>query len=314
MAQNVSRKIISEFVITGFDNFEKPIILGVIILSGYILVMLGNLTNIFFIVMDKRLHQPMYLFICNLAIVDMLYCTCSCPTMIGNLLVGFKTISFVPCIIQMFVFGLGFVMEVFTISVMAFDRLLAITKPLHYHSILTNVRSVILTSLLWILGSVTIAVTDGIVFPLPFCYTTLKFIFCDYGSVVRATCVDPNPYFDLMGILTFFMLFGTFSFICGSYIIIVIVVVKMTSKGSKKQMFNTCFSHLIVVVCYYSPTFIITSFTRTGILLTIEERHGFRIATILGPSLVNPFIYSFRTKEIRNKIFKIVSKVGPTKK
>ncbi|XP_053095495.1 olfactory receptor 6N1-like [Pangasianodon hypophthalmus] len=313
MAQNVSRKTISEFVITGFDHFEKPMILGIAILTVYILIMLGNLANICFIVMDKRLHQPMYLFICNLAIVDMLYCTCSCPTMIGNLLIGFKTISYVPCIIQMFVFGLGFVMEVFTISVMAFDRLLAIIKPLHYHSILTNVRSVILTFSLWILGSATIAVVPGTVLPLPFCYTTLKFIFCDYGSVVRATCVDPNPYFDLMAILTFFLLFGTFSFICGSYIMIVTVVVKMTSKGSKKKVFNTCFSHLIVVVCYYGPTFLITILTRTGIVLTTEERHGFRIGTILGPSLVNPFIYSFRTKEIRKKILRIVSKVAPTK-
>ncbi|XP_053095808.1 olfactory receptor 6N1-like [Pangasianodon hypophthalmus] len=313
MAQNVSRKTISEFVITGFDHFEKPMILGIVVLTVYILIMLGNLANICLIVMDKCLHQPMYLFICNLAIVDMLYCTCSCPTMIGNLLIGVKTISYVPCIIQMFVFGLGFVMEVFTISVMAFDRLLAIIKPLHYHTILTNVRSVILTFSLWILGSATVAVMPGTVLPQPFCYTTLKFIFCDYGSVVRATCVDPNPYFDLMAILTFFLLFGTFSFICGSYIMIVIVIVKMPSKGSKKKVFNTCFSHLIVVVCYYGPTFLITILTRTGIVLTIEERHGFRIGTILGPSLVNPFIYSFRTKEIRNKILRIVSKVGPSK-
>ncbi|XP_060799527.1 olfactory receptor 6N1-like [Neoarius graeffei] len=313
MAQNVSRKTISEFVITGFDHFAKPMILGIVILTVYILVMLGNLTNICFIIMDKRLHQPMYLFICNLAIADMLYCTCSCPTMIRNLLAGFKTISYASCMTQLCVFGLGFVMEVFTISVMAFDRLLAIIKPLRYHSILTNVRSIILTFLLWILGSATIAVVPGTVLPLPVCYTTLKFLFCDYGSVVRATCVDPNPYFDLMAILSFFLLFGTFSFIFGSYIMIFIVVFKMTSKGSKKKVFNTCFSHLIVVVCYYSPTFVINILTRTGVVLTIEERNGFRICTILGPSLVNPFIYSFSTKEIRKKILRIMSQVGPTK-
>ncbi|XP_058270266.1 olfactory receptor-like protein OLF3 [Hemibagrus wyckioides] len=310
MAENVSRRGISEFIITGFDNFEKPMILGIVILTVYLLVMFGNLANICFIVMDKRLHQPMYLFISNLAIVDMLYCTCSCPTMIGNLLIGFKTISYVPCIIQMFMFGLGFVMEMFTISVMAFDRFLAIIKPLRYHSILTNVRCVILTFLLWILGSATMSLVPGTVLPLPFCNTTLKFLFCEYGSVVRATCVDPNPYFDMMAIVTFFLMFGTFSFICGSYLMIVIVVVKMNSTGSKKKVFNTCFSHLTVVVCYYGPTFIITILTRAGMVLRLEERHGLRIGTILGPSLVNPFIYSFRTKEIRNKILRIVCKVG----
>ena len=130
-------------------------------------------------------------------------------------------------------------MELFTISVMAFDRLIAIVNPLQYHSILTNFRSVLLTFLLWILGCATMAVVPVTVLPLPLCYSTLKFMFCDYGSVVRATCVDPNPYFDLMLIISSFLLFGTFTFICGSYCWIVGVVVKITSKGGKQKVFHT---------------------------------------------------------------------------
>ncbi|XP_058269070.1 olfactory receptor-like protein OLF3 [Hemibagrus wyckioides] len=312
MVQNDSRKNIHEFVFTGFDTLEKPVAVGIIILIVYFLVMLANFANIFFIVTDKRLHQPMYVFICNLAIVDMLCCTCSCPTMIGILIVGFKTISYVPCIIQMYGFGLGFVMEVFTISVMALDRLVAIMKPLHYHSILSNERSVILTILLWILGSVAIGIVPGTVVPLPLCSTTIKYVFCDYAAVIRTTCVDPNPYFDLMSGFTFFLMFGTFSFICITYLKIVIVVVKMTSKGSKKKVFHTCLSHLFVIICYYGPSFIILVLTRIWVVLSLEERNGLRVGTILGPSLVNPFIYCFRTKEIRNKILRIVSEVEPT--
>ncbi|XP_026851621.2 olfactory receptor 49-like [Electrophorus electricus] len=304
---------ITEFVITGFDNFERPVAIGIGILTVYLLVMLANFVNICFIVLDKRLHQPMYLFICNLAIVDMLYCTSSCPTMIAVLIVGYKTISYVPCVVQMFVFGLSFMMELFTISAMAFDRLIAILNPLRYHSILSNFRSILLTLLLWILGSATMAIVPGSVVPLPLCYSTLKFMFCDYGSVVRLTCVDPTPYFDMMAILSFFMLFGTFGFICATYIRIVIVVIKMTSMCSKKKVFNTCFSHLVVIICYFGPTFVVTVLTRTGLVLTVEERHGLRIGTILGPSLLNPFIYCLRTKEIRNKIFRVISKVKTIK-
>ncbi|XP_066521952.1 olfactory receptor 6E1-like [Hoplias malabaricus] len=311
MAQNGSRNIITEFVITGFDTLEKPVFIGVVILTVYILVMLANLANICFILSDKRLHQPMYLFICNLAIVDILYCTSSCPTMIRVLVIGYKTISYVPCFVQMFVFGLSFVMELFTISIMAFDRLIAIVNPLRYHSILTNFRSVLLTFMLWILGAATMAVVPGTVLPLTFCYSTLKYIFCDYAAVVRATCVDPNPYFNLMTVLTFFLLSGTFVFICVSYVKIVIVVVKMTSKSSKKKVFNTCFSHLIVIACYYGPTLVLVVLTRIGLNLSLEERHGLRVGTILGPSLVNPFIYCFRTKEIRSRILRVFSKVGP---
>ncbi|XP_058268880.1 olfactory receptor-like protein OLF3 [Hemibagrus wyckioides] len=311
MLQNVSRKNINEFIFTGFDTLEKPVAVGIIILTVYILAMLANFANIFFIVIDKRLHQPMYVFICNLAIVDMLYCTSSCPTMIGILIVGFKTISYVPCIIQMYGFGLGYVMEVFTISVMAFDRLVAILKPLHYHSILTNERSVILILLLWILGSASIAIVPGTAVPLPLCFSTIKYVFCDYAAFVTVTCVDPNPYFDLISGFTFVLMCGTFSFICITYLKIVIVVVKMTSNGSKKKMFHTCLSHLFVIICYYVPTFIIVILTRLGVALSLEERNGLRVGTILGPSLVNPFIYCFRTKEIRNKILRIVSKVEP---
>ncbi|KAK2831676.1 hypothetical protein Q7C36_016762 [Tachysurus vachellii] len=312
MAQNASGKNINEFVFTGFDTLEKPVSVGIAILAVYILVMLANLANIYVIVIDKRLHQPMYVFICNLAIVDMLFCTSSCPTMIAILIVGFKTISYVPCIIQMYGFGLGYVMEVFTISVMAIDRLFAIIKPLHYHSILTNARSVVLTFLLWILGSIATAIVPGTAVPLPLCSSTIKYVFCDYAAVVRTTCVDPNPYFNLMSSFTFFLMFGTFSLICFTYLKIVIIVVKMT-KGSKKKVFHTCLSHLFVIICYYVPTVIVLVLTRFGVALSIDERNGLRVGTILGPSLVNPFIYCFRTKEIRNKILGIVSKVEPTK-
>ncbi|XP_058269075.1 olfactory receptor 10G4-like [Hemibagrus wyckioides] len=312
MLQNVSGKNINEFVFTGFDNLEKPVVVGIVILTVYILAMLANFANIFFIVLDKHLHQPMYVFICNLAIADMLYCTCSCPTMIGILIVGFKSISYVSCIIQMYGFGLSYIIEVFTISVMAFDRLVAIIKPMHYHSILSNDRSVILTFLLWILGSVAIAVVPGTVVPLPLCSSTIKYVFCDYAAVIRTTCVDPNPYFDLMSGFISFLTFGTFSFICITYLNIVIVVVKMTSKSSKKKMFHTCLSHLFVIICFFGPTFIIAVLTRLGVALSLEERNGLKVGTILGPSLVNPFIYCFRTKEIRNKILRIVSKVEPT--
>lgn len=313
MVQNVSRKNINEFVFTGFDALEKPAFFGILILTLYFLVILANLANIWFIVIDKHLHQPMYVFICNLAIADILYCSCSCPTMIGILIVGYKTISYVPCLIQMYGFGLGFVMEVFTISVMAFDRLIAIVKPLRYNSILTNVRSIILTFLLWILGSTTIAIVTGTVVPLPLCSSTIKYVFCDYAAVVRTTCVDPNPYFDLISSFTFFLMFGTFGFICLSYLKIVIVVVKITSKSSKKKVFHTCLSHLLVIICYYGPTFTLAVLTRLGVVLSNEERNGLRFGSILGPSLVNPFIYCLRTKEIRHKILRIMAKVNPTK-
>ncbi|XP_071781470.1 olfactory receptor 4D11-like [Centroberyx gerrardi] len=303
---NVSTKV-TEFVIGGFDTTERPMVLGVVILVVYVLVMVANTVNIIFIIYDKRLHKPMYLLICNLAVVDVLYSSSASPTVIGVLVAGVKTISYVPCMFQMFVFHLGGVMEMFALSVMAFDRLIAISCPLKYHQFLTNVRTVVLTYLLWIVACAFVAVMPATVIPLPYCHSRLKYIFCDYAAIVRASCVNPGYYFSMISIISFFLLFFTFSFICLSYLWIIFAA-KSFSKNDKKKMFSTCLSHLIVVTCYYCPLFIRIVLTRIGVVLTLEERHGLMIGAILGPSLVNPFVYCLRTKEIRNRMFKIFQK------
>ncbi|XP_035856996.1 putative olfactory receptor 13C6 [Sander lucioperca] len=180
--QNASINI-TEFIIGGFDTTKRPIIVGVVILIIYVLAVLANILNILFIIYDKRLHKPMYLLICNLAVVDILY-NCSCPTMIGVLVAGVNTISYVPCLIQMFVYHLGAVMEMFALSVMAFDRLIAFSYPFHYHSYLTNVRTLVLTCILWIVACSFVAVLPATLLPLPHCDSKLKYTFCELGVIL----------------------------------------------------------------------------------------------------------------------------------
>ncbi|XP_044059216.1 olfactory receptor 13G1-like [Siniperca chuatsi] len=305
--QNASITV-TEFIIGGFDTTKRPMVVGVVILITYVLAVLANIVNILFIIYDKRLHKPMYLLICNLAVVDILYTSSASPTMIGVLLAGVNTIAYVPCLIQMFVFHLGGVMEMFALTVMAFDRLIAISYPFQYHSYLTNVRTLVLTYILWIVACGFVAVTPATVLPLSHCYWKLMYAFCDYAAVIRTTCVDPNYYFNLITVITFFLLFFTFTFICLSYICIIFFV-KLSSNDDKRKMGSTCLSHLIVVTCYYCPLFIRIVLTRLGVVLTLEEWHGLMIGAILGPSLVNPFVYCLRTKEMKYKIFKIFKQV-----
>ncbi|XP_038548440.1 olfactory receptor 10G4-like [Micropterus salmoides] len=306
-SQNSSIKV-TEFIIGGFDTTEKPVVVGVVIMIIYVLVVLANVVNILFIIYDQRLHKPMYLLICNLAVVDILYTSSATPTMIGVLLAGVNTISYGACVLQMFAFHLAGVMELFALSIMAFDRLVAISYPFQYHSYLSNVRTVVFTFILWIIACGFVAVMPANVIPLPHCYSKLKYTFCDYAAIMRTTCVDPNYYFSQIGIIYFFLLFFTFIFICLSYLCMIFFV-KLLSNDDKRKMSSTCLSHLIVVICYYCPSFILIVLTRIGVVLTLEERHGLLIGVMLGPSLVNPFVYCFRTKEIKYKIFKIFKKV-----
>uniref|UniRef100_A0A3Q0SPT2 G-protein coupled receptors family 1 profile domain-containing protein n=1 Tax=Amphilophus citrinellus TaxID=61819 RepID=A0A3Q0SPT2_AMPCI len=267
----------------------------IFILVAYLLAVVANMLNILFIIFDKQLHKPMYLLICNLAVVDILYTSSATPTMVGVLLAGVNTISYVECLIQMCVFHLGMVMERFALAVMAFDRLIAIIYPFHYHSYLTNTRTVVLTYILWIVGCCTIVLFPATVIPLPHCSSRLKYNFCDFAAIMRTTCVDPDEYFNQSAIMSFFILFFTFSFICLSYCGILFFV-KLSSNNDKKKMGSTLVSHAICVVCFYSPIFVIVILTRLGVALSPEERQGLLIGNILGPSLVNPFVYLNRER------------------
>ncbi|KAL3991598.1 thyrotropin receptor [Sarotherodon galilaeus] len=259
---NASIKV-THFIIGGFDTVNRPIAVGVVILIIYILAVFANTVNILFIIFDKRLHKPMYLLVCNLAVVDIIYTSSATPTMIGVLLADVNTISYVECLIQMCVFHLAMVMERFALAIMAFDRLIAIIFPFHYHSYLTNTRTVFLTYILWIIGCGTVVLFPATVIPLPHCTLRLKYNFCDYAAVMRTTC----------------------------------------------KMSSTLVSHAICVTCFYSPIFIIVILTRFGVVLSLDERQGLLIGNILGPSLVNPFVYCLRTTEIKNKIVKIFKQI-----
>ncbi|KAL3991583.1 F-box and WD-40 domain protein 2 [Sarotherodon galilaeus] len=256
--QNASINV-THFIIGGFDTLSRPIAVGVAILITYLLAVFANMANIMFIISDKRLHKPMYLLICNLAVVDIVYTSSSSPTMIGVLLAGVNTISYVECLIQMCVFNLGTAMESFVLAVMALDRFIAIIYPFQYQSYLTNTCVLVLTLILWFVA------------------------------------------------WSFFILFFTFVFICLSYCGILLFV-KLSSNNEKKKMGSTLVSHLICVIVHYCPAFVRIIFTRFGVVLTLEERQGLVIGAVLGPCLVNPFVYCLRTKEIKQKLFKSFKK------
>uniref|UniRef100_A0A3B4GV97 G-protein coupled receptors family 1 profile domain-containing protein n=1 Tax=Pundamilia nyererei TaxID=303518 RepID=A0A3B4GV97_9CICH len=301
--QNASIKL-TYFIIGGFDTVKRPVAVGVVMLITYLLAVFASLVNIIFIVSDKQLHKPMYLLICNLAVVDILYTSSSTPTMIGVLLAGVNTISYMECIIQMYVYQVGATMEMFSLTIMAFDRLIAIIYPLQYHSYLTNTRTLVFTYIVWIVACSFALFPPVTATPLPHCFLRLRYTFCDYGAVMRTTCVNPEKYFNQVAILSFFVSFFTFTFICLSYCGILFFV-KISSNNDKKKMGSTLVSHLICVSCLYCPQFILVILTRFGVVLTLEERQGLLIGTILGPSLVNPFVYCLRTKEIKSKIVRM---------
>uniref|UniRef100_A0A3Q0SYY9 G-protein coupled receptors family 1 profile domain-containing protein n=1 Tax=Amphilophus citrinellus TaxID=61819 RepID=A0A3Q0SYY9_AMPCI len=141
--------------------------------------------------------------------------------------------------------------QLFSLTIMAFDRLVAFSFPFQYHSYLTNARTLVVTYILWVVACGIVAVMPVTAAALPYCTSRMKYTFCDYAAVIRTTCVDPNYYFNLVSVIMFFLLFFTFSFICLSYFVIAFFM-KVSSNRDRRKMASTCVSHLIVVTCYYS--------------------------------------------------------------
>ncbi|XP_029106701.1 olfactory receptor 10G4-like [Scleropages formosus] len=308
LESNVTIQRITEFVITGLDHLPNQNILGVLILLTYSLILLGSSANICIIASDWHLHRPMYIFICNLAVIDIMFTTSASTTLIALLLAGVRNISYHSCISHMFVYHLGDICLCFALTLMAFDRMIAISNPLRYHSILTNSRTFALIALSWMIGIAAIGVLTGIVDRLPYCQPIIRYTFCSYAALVRAACVDPEPYFVPSTILLMWFLGGHFPLILATYVKIIYTVVRLADTEGRKQMISTCLSHAVAVFCYYAPKLVSGLLTRVGVTLDLTERNALMIILTLVPSLMNPTVYCFRTKEIRSRLIQILKR------
>uniref|UniRef100_A0A3P8XS82 G-protein coupled receptors family 1 profile domain-containing protein n=1 Tax=Esox lucius TaxID=8010 RepID=A0A3P8XS82_ESOLU len=292
------------FTITGFDHISDQKLLGFLIFFTYFLVLLGSVTNICIIATDRRLHTPMYILICNLALVDIIAST----TMISVLLAEVKTISYYSCISRMYIYHLGDIEECLALSLMALDRTIAVSSPLRYHSILTNPRIFLLIIASWLIGlgaAVMLAVqAEG----LPYCQPIIRYVFCDFPAMVRAACVDPEPYWMLGVILGIWLLGVQFTFVLLSYMKLIYTVLRLPNTESRVQVFNTCISHIIVVSSYFTPKIVVWLLTRIGLTLTRTERNNLQIVATLLPSLINPTVYCLKTKEIRGRLVQILTR------
>uniref|UniRef100_A0A3P8XEZ1 G-protein coupled receptors family 1 profile domain-containing protein n=1 Tax=Esox lucius TaxID=8010 RepID=A0A3P8XEZ1_ESOLU len=306
-----NESFVTEFFIIGFPGLQPDfynLLVGTAILFILLLILLGCIANICIIAHNKPLHTPMYFFICLLAMVDIVYTSGISVTMLNVLLGEERRVPYGPCMLQCFLFNLGSSMEPFTIALMAYDRLIAIVHPLRYLTILNKTNVCVLIIATWAAGCLFAGLFTGILNNLPYCTSNqLSYSFCEYAALVRAACVDPAYYFTLISTVGTSILWVNFGLIFFSYMKIVYEVLKMSSKDRRK-MFSTCLSHIIVVVCFFIPKVLLVFVTRFGLVLTLTQRNGLIIGSTLGPSLVNPFVYCLKTKEIRRRLKNIFSR------
>ncbi|XP_026120752.1 olfactory receptor 6N1-like [Carassius auratus] len=298
-AENYSVKNVDSFIITGFDHLQNQKLLGFLILLTYMLILLGNGINLCIISTNGHLHKPMYILICNLAVVDIMFSSTCSTTMISVLLAEIKTVSYYSCISRTYFYHLGDFTECMALTLMAIDRLIAIRLPLRYHSIVTNSRTFLFIFLTWLASFAVIGFVISKADSAPYCQPVIRYVFCNYASLIRAACVNPEPYFFITTIISLGPICGQFPFILCTYAVLAYSVTRLSNSSSKKQMISTCSSHLIVLFSYYAPKLVSILLTRIGVELNLTERNAVLIVASLVSPLINPTIYCTRTKEIR---------------
>ncbi|KAM9119091.1 LOW QUALITY PROTEIN: olfactory receptor 6F1-like [Pangshura tecta] len=256
-----------------------------------------NITIICLVGTHRRLHTPMYYFLCNLSFLEIWYTTATIPKTLTNLVSQSKTISFLSCLLQMyFVFSLGCT-EFLLLAVMAYDRYLAICHPLRYSSIMNNTLFTQLAIGSWVGGFLTFSVPAFLITRLSFCGpTVINHFFCDIDSWIELSCTDTRLFEMVYISICFIVVLGSCSVTLVSYIYIISTILRIPSAQGQKKAFSTCSAHLTVVVILYGCSIFKQNSLDMNKTVTV-------FVTIVTP-LLNPFIYTLRNKDVKEMLRK----------
>ncbi|XP_028646208.1 olfactory receptor 5F1-like [Erpetoichthys calabaricus] len=272
----------------------------------YLATLSGNLLVLLVIILNHQLHTPMFFFIAILALIDVLHNTNLIPKMMALLLFDTSPVPYGACLVQMFlVFHLEIV-EVYLFTLMAFDRYVAVIYPLRYPQLVTG-RTV------WV-GMLVSNIISGIIMTvfliffseLSFCRTNvLPYCFCDFANIVYISCNDNPKYLSLVSTIASINGCGTLTIILISYGKIAHAALKISSAESNKKVFDVLVTHLLVVLLFYVPLLIAFTLPGFGLKLSTETYNTLVVVATILPPMINPIIYSFRNKEMKNAIKKI---------
>ncbi|XP_043938283.1 olfactory receptor 2A12-like [Protopterus annectens] len=302
---------ISYFTITGLSGLEdwaSRMSLFTLLLLLYSTVLAENNLFLMVIIQDELLHSPMYLFIGNLALIDLCLPSVIIPQIMHQLLWNDKTINFTSCVFQMGLYICLNMTECFIFTAMAYDRYQAICNPLHYPIIMTNRKSAKLGVFCWIPAIVIGFAHIWTVMTLNFCGPNDIFsYYCEHISIIKLSCSDVNIYSVFTLALAMIVICSSMCFIFLTYLKILITVNKVASSEGSQKAFSTCVTHLIIIAVFL--------FGAGGVLLSsFITDNSVNVAVILGifqntfPPLINPIIYCLKTKEIRISLLKAIRK------
>ncbi|XP_065509247.1 olfactory receptor 14J1-like [Caloenas nicobarica] len=298
---------ITQFLLLPFtDTRELQLLHFWLFLAIYLAALLGNGLIITTIASDQHLHTPMYFFLLNLSLLDLGSISTTLPKSMANSLWNTRAISFLGCAAQLFLFVFLLAAEYSMLTIMSYDRFVAICKPLHYGTLLGSRACVHMAAAAWATGFLYSLLHTANTFSLPLCKgNAVDQFFCEIPQILKLSC--SNSYLRKLGLMVVSacLAFMCFIFIVVSYVQIFRAVLRIPSEQGRHKAFSTCLPHLAMVSLYVGTAAF--AYLKPSSISSSSTDLVMAVVYSVVPSAVNTLIYSMRNQELKNALWKLIS-------
>ncbi|XP_069421418.1 olfactory receptor 8A1-like [Ovis canadensis] len=294
---------VTEFILQGLTErpeFQLPLLF--LFLGIYLVTMIGNLGMIILICLNAHLHTPMYYFLSNLSFVDLCYSSVITPKMLVNFVSEKNIISYAGCMAQLYLFLVFVIAECYMLTVMAYDRYVAICRPLFYNIIMSHRVCSLLMVGVYAMGFIGSTIETGLMLKQSYCKHLISYYFCEILPMMKLTCSSTYHVEMTVFFLAGFNIIVTSLTVLISYAFILSSILHISTTGGRAKAFNTCSSHFAAVGIFYGTTAFMYLKPSTASSLAQENVASVFYTTVI--PMLNPLIYSLRNKEVKAAVQK----------
>ncbi|XP_073507032.1 olfactory receptor 1G1-like [Phyllobates terribilis] len=287
----------TNFQISAFSTSETgQLLMFIVVLLTYLISVMGNLVIIIVISVVHQLHTPMYFFLSNLSMADVIYISSTLPKLLSILATQDSRMSFPGCITQVYFFLTSAVCDILILTSMSYDRYVAICIPLRYSMIMNRRMYMLMATFSWLMSSMNSLMYSCLVSTLSFCSShTLDHFFCDLHALYAITTSDTRSREIIMIIEDILFAYVPFTLTITSYIFIISTILKIRSTEGRLKAFSSCTSHLTTVILFYGP--ILFLYIKPKSTDSKQQDQILSLLYVAVVPLLNPFVYTLRNQE-----------------
>ncbi|XP_038609102.1 olfactory receptor 6C75-like [Tachyglossus aculeatus] len=301
---------VTEFILVGLtDDRHLQALIFLVLFLTYAVSITGNLTIVTLTLGDSRLRTPMYFFLSSFSLLEIAFTSACIPRFLVTIVTGDRTISFSSCFTQLFFIIFLGVTEFFLLTVMSYDRYVAICRPLHYTTVMSRGVCAILVLSSFLSSYLIVFPPVVMVARLDFCDSNiLNHFLCDSSPLMGLSCTDTR-FLELMAfLLSLGTLLVTLALMTASYTAILRTILRLPSAQQRRKAFSTCFSHMVVVSITYGSCIFI--YIKPSAKDRVELNKGVSVLTTSAAPMLNPFIYTLRNEQVKQAFRALVQRVG----